>query len=169
MGHISIGEKGECLHGFKQPRQGMHSFGILTPWNIRTHGTTRTRINDTPETRPPPCLFNNHPEILRFSSGFLLSAPKLPFRNLFRPGSLFFIVLHGEKEIPGPLKKPRDKDINTTTPNNINHQFFRPILYRTPSNNLSRKPDGPPCFHCEETPRPSRQNTHTRPHDQQTR
>jgi hypothetical protein len=131
---------------------------MLYGGGIISHNTS---TNDTSQViRTPPCLFNNHPEILTFSSGFLLSAPKLPFHNLFRPGPLFFIVLHGEKEIPGPLKKPHDKDINTTTPNNINHQLLWPILYRTPSNNLSRKPDGPLCFHCKEMPYPSRQNTH---------
>jgi hypothetical protein len=117
---------------------------------------------------PPPCLFDNHPEIARFSRGLLFNRPYLPIRNVFRLGPLFFVVTHGEEEISGPLKKPRIWDINTTPSHNTNHSTFRHILYRDLLYHLSRKSDGPPSFDCQEVPRTPRQNAHTRPHRQST-
>jgi hypothetical protein len=107
-------------------------------------------------TATPPCFFNNHPEIARFSSGFLFSSLNLPLCNIFRPGPLFFVMLHGEKEISGPLKKSRALVINAPPHNNQIPSIFQRNLSRDRINNQSRNSDASPRLRCRESTSPPR-------------
>jgi hypothetical protein len=71
----------------------------------------------------------------------LFSSLNLPLRNIFRPGPLFFVVLHGEKEISGPLKKSRALVINASPHNNQIPSTFQQNLSRDRINNQSRNSD----------------------------
>jgi hypothetical protein len=82
------------------------------------HTTTQSAMRGRHPERTPSCIFNNHMEIPRFSSGSSISAPDLPLCSTLRPGPLFFVAFCCERRSPGPRVRSASQFINTVPPTN---------------------------------------------------
>jgi hypothetical protein len=107
-----LGRRGSYLSTPAWSRGNQHSMKVEVSGSLPSRDSQRSwdglwtpspypsyKPNTTPENRPPPCLYDNHPEIVRFSSGILIGTPESPYCRFFRPGPLFFVVSHGGEEI----------------------------------------------------------------------